>query len=352
MIESLKSKRPEAEIIYIGSGKIEKDFAKKKGIAFYEVRVKGMPRKPSFQFLEFLCYLFISSLRALQIIRREKVDAVFATGGYVSFPSCFAAVLLRKPLFLHEQNATPGLVNRIFLKYAEVFFQSFPVSDRSSRFANQVHSGNPVRKEILKWTRTEGAAFLGLDPRKKTIFVFGGSQGSKKINETLLETLRLLDQEIEAAGIQVIHAFGKRDYQEKNHLAKSLKNELENIDYIFFDYLDEIGAAYAASDLVVCRAGATTIAELIATGKPSILIPYPYATENHQMKNAQVVAGYKAAIIIRDDELNAYTLKKAILDLVNDDSRLQDMSSRLKKMRKTDAASEIASHIISALEKS
>lgn len=352
MIESLKSKHPDIEVIYLGSGKIEKELAKKRGITFYELKVIGMPRKVSLQLIKFVFYLLVASIRALWIFRKQKVDAVFASGGYVSFPACLAAVVLRKPLFLHEQNATPGLVNRLFSRYATAFFQSLPFVDEGSHVRNTVYSGNPVRREITRWTREEGAAFLGLSPERKTIFVFGGSQGSRKINETLFDTLKLLDEEIEASGMQVIHAIGWRDFFEKKSEAESLKNELKNITYLFFEYLEEIGAAYAASDLVVSRAGATTVAELIAAAKPSILIPYPYATEGHQMKNAQVLASRGAAIIIRDEELNASVLKKAIINLMTDKHRIEEMSSKVRKMRKPAAADEIASYIISALDKS
>lgn len=352
MVESLRFKRPDIGITYLGSGKIEKELAKKQGVAFYELKIIGMPRKASFRLMKFVFYLFVASIRALRFIKKQKADAVFASGGYVSFPACLAAVILKKPLFLHEQNATLGLVNRLFFRYATTLFQSLPFVEESSCIKNRIYSGNPVRREINRWTREEGAAFFGLDPGRKTVFVFGGSQGSKKINETLLNTLKLLDSEIEVFGMQVIHAIGEKDFNERKREADLLRNELKNIKYFFFKYLDEIGAAYAASDLVICRAGATTIAELIAASKPSILIPYPYATEDHQTKNAQVLAERGAAIIIKDEELDASVLKKMTLALITNKYRISNMVSRIKKMSKPDASDEIASYIISALEKS
>lgn len=346
----MKAKHPQIEVIFIGSTSVEEELASRLGIPYYHLNMKGLPRKFSIGLFSFFLKTIAATIKAIVMLKKLKVGAVFASGGYVSFPAAAAAVLLRKKLFLHEQNATLGLVNRIFARWATILFESLPVHENQKRAARTVFTGNPLRGGVIGWKRGKGIEFFGLDPTRKTILIFGGSQGARKINETTFELVRLIDESEMSTNVQVLHVLGKRDYMESLSRAKNVKKLLKNIRYHFLEYIHEMGAAYAAADLVVSRAGATTLAEITANSKPSILIPYPYATDNHQRKNAEFLLNKGAALLISDEELDAQTLAKKIIQILSDGSLLTNMAKKAGEQGKPNADDEISSYIISELK--
>lgn len=275
---------------------------------------------------------------------------MFITGGYVSFPAAAAARLLGIPLFIHEQNSNPGMVNSLFSRYSKKFFVSFPVHGKPES-EKVVFTGNPVRKSVIGKDVKKAAELFNLDPSRKTLLVFGGSQGAKSINEAVFQSLKILDSEQKTKRIQVIHSIGSMHFDKFKIEAEKISKTLNNIDYRYFENIGEMGYAYALSDLSVCRAGATTIAELAITTTPAILIPYPYATGDHQQKNAEYVESRDAAVTIKDEELSGNNLAGRVKEILFSPKKLNEMKENLKLLGKPDAKDKIASIIISELLK-
>lgn len=249
---------------------------------------------------------FLSFAKAVKIIKSFKPNAVIGFGGYASLPVVTAAVLKKIPLFLHEQNAIAGRVNRFFLKFCRQMFASFPLRNVSSKKIKLV--GNPVRDEVLKWIGKKKEALLHLNLEDKpTLLVFGGSGGARFINQTFAEIIDKLPE-----WLQVIWITGKRDYNDFADFVrhKSLKSKL-----LLLAYLEEMGAAYAASDVVISRAGASTIFELIFFKKPAFLIPFPYAVGNHQFYNALYLVYHKVAKMKLQEDVEPENMLRLIFQL-------------------------------------
>ena len=340
--------------MYIGGSGIEKSLATREDIPYFEIDVKGLPRSLTPALVSVGAKAAASVVRTAGFLRRERVDAVFAAGGFVSFPACAAAAMLKIPLFLHEQNAIPGLVNRMFLSRCAAFFESIEIDERYRKQARVVvRTGNPVRPEIARAreiAREAAAATFGLDATRKTLFVFGGSGGARKLNLATITAVRELDREPWAEKIQLLHALGRRDYDEHGDEARVAAHAARRVVYRPFSYIETMAHAYAIADLVLCRAGATTIAELTATGRAAILVPYPYATDDHQRANAAYLARQGAAAVVDDADFSTETVIEAARSLVQDDAALEERAARALALGVPDAAVRIASYIISALE--
>ncbi len=303
----------------------EREIAEETGGSFIKINMIGMPRKISPAIFKFTVKTLYSAGRMAIFASKNRVDAVICTGGYTSFPAAFAAVILKKPLFLHEQNAVPGLVNRLFMKKAKLFFLSMPLKDMKElekagvRFA---FSGNPVRKEaIAKEVKEEARKDLGLKPEKKTVLVFGGSQGAMSINQAVLRLLSFFLKKETEPDFQLIHLTGKKNFSEiRDAVFKMFGSRMPEY-YCLLDELSDMGKAYSAADIVFSRSGASTIAELMANGKPAILVPYPFATDNHQYYNALEYCSSGAGILVQDDELskkNGREIYELISKFIND----------------------------------
>jgi UDP-N-acetylglucosamine--N-acetylmuramyl-(pentapeptide) pyrophosphoryl-undecaprenol N-acetylglucosamine transferase len=307
--------------------------------------MKGLERKLSFSAVETFYLTVKGSFGALKILRDFKPDAVFATGGYVSFPLLLAATLLRVPFLLHEQNAVPGLTNKIFSPFATAIAISLPRSRKYfAKNKKVVYTGNPVRKEVMEATRRNAISRFELEEDIPTLLIFGGSQGSKKINQAFLEAYRHFADFRE---LQIIHLTGERDFEWVKREMEGLRDSGDKVRYLSFSYLRDMGLAYAAADLVVSRAGATTIAEVTARGLPAILVPYPYATANHQEKNARILEGEGAARVILDSDLNGQTLFSEVKYILFNQITLRKMSEKSRKLGKPQADEEILKLILS-----
>lgn len=338
---SLRQEDPQIELFFAGVKPFEKEYALQAGAEFIQLNVSGLKRS-------FTPAVFVSLARALSeaarltgFIRQKGIDAVFAAGGYASFPAAAAAVLTRRPLYIHEQNTVPGLVNRVFAPFAAKVFLSFPVSRwKGEKF---VLTGYPLREDILSGTREEALEFFQLETNRKTLLAFGGSQGSRKINQAVLELARQLEQNDLGARFQIIHATGPDRFEE---VAQSLP-EFKDLIYRNYPEIDRMGLAYAAADLVISRAGAGTIAELCACGKPAVLVPYPHAAADHQTKNARMLSDSGAALVIKDSELTGEKLFKLVNELFSNPQKLSAMAENARKLARVDAARIISSYIIS-----
>jgi len=270
-------------------------------------------------------------------------------GAYVSLPVVGAAVLRQIPTVIHEQNAIPGLVNRVLGRVATAIAISYPdmrdyfPSDKRVEF-----TGNPIREEILLSDKKEAARVFDLDLSRKVLLVFGGSRGAQKINEAVVEAYSLWRNN---DGLQIIHATGKINYEPVREAIERTKSPKDTLLYKAYSYLDNMETAYAAADLLVCRSGATTVAEITARGLPAILVPYPYATDNHQEKNARQVEKLGAARLILDRDMTGKSLYEAVEPLIASKEDLQQMADASKKFGRPNAADILANLVIEVAER-
>lgn len=284
-----------------------------------------------------LCRYGGSILESFRFLRQYRPDVILATGGYVCAPLLFAARVLRIPFYLHESNAVAGRVTRMFGKHAEcVFLGNEAAAEGLPSSARHDTVGTPVRSAVVEARRVEACAYFGLDHDRPTMLVLGGSQGAHALNEALLEALPPLA----GSGLQVIWACGPL-----NH--KTVRSQLDTLDLgdvtvHLFDYLNEMHLGYAAADLVVSRAGASTLAEIDARGVPSILVPLPTAKDNHQLENARALASRGAALLIEERDLALGALARAIRELVRCEARRKEMSAACLTQSARECASRIA----------
>jgi UDP-N-acetylglucosamine--N-acetylmuramyl-(pentapeptide) pyrophosphoryl-undecaprenol N-acetylglucosamine transferase len=267
---------------------------------------------------------------ALAILKEFQPQMVLGVGGYASGPALVAASLLGMKRAIHEQNVIPGMTNRLLKRVSQKIFVSFEETKRYFPEKKTVVTGNPIRKEILKGReRKKGDRF--------TLLIFGGSAGAHRINVSMMEALASLN-EIKSS-LKIIHQTGKDD------LDFVLKGyEEKGFDAVVRPFIEEMAATYQMADLVVCRAGASTVAELAVCGRAAILIPYPFAAHNHQRINAQKLVERGAAKMIEDGTLNGPLLAKTILDLYSHPEELRRMEEKIQPVGRPRAAEEIVDH--------
>jgi UDP-N-acetylglucosamine--N-acetylmuramyl-(pentapeptide) pyrophosphoryl-undecaprenol N-acetylglucosamine transferase len=291
----------------------------------------------------------IAAVRSVKACRPlvEAADVVVGMGGYVSVPVVLAALRSRRPVVLHEQNAVPGLANRAFARPARRVALAFAEARRAlPRRARTVLTGNPVRAEILavatdrERLAKEARAELELDEGKRTIVVFGGSQGALHVNRAFAEALRVWDR----SDLQVVLLTGPVHVEAVRASLPAGGTVTVRVQ----GFLERMELAYAVADAVVARAGATTIAEIAVSGLPSLLVPYPYATGRHQEANARALQRAGAATMVLDDELDGCVLADRIEWLLSDDHRLRSMGERARAWSKPDAANALARTVLAA----
>ena len=278
----------------------------------------------------------------------EGADVVVGMGGYVSVPVGLAAVRAKRPLILHEQNAVPGLANRVLAHRARAVALTFAEArERFARRARAIVTGNPVRTRILQVREErprlaeEAAAELDLDRERRTIVVFGGSQGARAVNTATVEAIgRLRDR----GDLQVLALTGPAHEDDVRRALGDSGAILVRVRA----FLERMELAYAIADLVVARAGATTCAELTVCGLPSVLIPYPHATGRHQDANARSLERAGAAVVVMDDALSGTGLASTVEELVFDPGRLRSMGEAATGWSRPDAARSLASVVVGA----
>ncbi len=282
--------------------------------------------------------LWVSTVQVLRIISRFKPHCAIGTGGYVSAPVAIASALRGIPLFIQEQNALPGLATKLGSLFARRVFLAFPEArDTLWRRGRAVVVGNPIWVDVGAWTKEHARRRLGLDLGKFTVLITGGSQGAAAINEVTKEMLERFEPE----EVQFVWQCGEKGYS-------ALRNWLSarELPVKLFGFIDDMSCAYAASDLVVARAGALTISEIAAFGLPAILIPYPYAAGDHQRVNARVFARRGAAVVIDQEDLTPALLWSTITELLGNSARRSAMSAAAKSLASPKAAYEIAKAIV------
>lgn len=344
--DELLRQNPNVDMLYIGAkDHMEEKLCNARGIKFYGLDVSGLPRKASLSLIVWVAQMSRSMYECRKIFKDFAPTVVLGTGGYASAPALFAAKQLNIPFAVHEPDAYPGLVNKLFSRWADIISLGMEgAKDRLPAIQGQVIiNGNPVGANFVNAkSRTDACLKLNVRADLKTIVVTGGSQGARALNETLIQALPQL---LERGNMQIIHQCGEKNLEE----VKSRVNPdyLSSGLYIPKAYFEDLALAYVASDLAVCRAGAMTLAELSALGKPAIFIPYPHAAQNHQFHNAKYFESKNAARVIRQDELSVERFVETIKELVLDgNEKLQEMQSAMAKMGKPEAAKSLALQLL------
>lgn len=347
----VKKKNPDAQILFVGNrGGMEQTLVPKAGFNMQFITISGFQRKISPEALKqnalTVKRTFSSSREARQIIKDFKPDIVIGTGGYVSGPVLREAAKMGIPTIIHEQNAYPGVTNKMLSRHAKKVMLAVKGAEKYlDKNCNYVVTGNPVRSEIIAAKKDESRKALGLDERP-VVLSFGGSLGAKRINEGVAGLIARSGQD---GMYQHIHGYGRNGLWFPD-LVKEKGTDIEkcpNLDVR--EYIDNMATCMAAADLVISRAGAITLSEIQALGKPAILIPSPNVAENHQYHNAMALVNNKAAEIIEEKDLTEELVIEKTDFLLQNPERLREYTENAKKMAIIDANERIYSVIRSVL---
>ncbi len=316
------------EVSFAGSSeRMEAELVPEAGFAFDSFRISGFTRRPGLKLARQLARALLAPFACLRILERRKPDVVFGAGGYVAGPMVLAAWLKRIPAALGEADAHFGLANRLAAPFARRVFLSFPIEGREKRKYRL--TGRPLPRRSRPPERAQSRERFGLPKQGPVLLVFGGSQGAQALNQLVVEHFG-------ASGPAVLHLAGERDYA-------ALEPRIKRPDYVLLGFTNEFGAALAACDLALARAGGS-IWELAAAGKPALLVPYPYATADHQAKNASYFVQGGGAITLPESDLE--NVPGVLLELLNDPARLKAMSAAMQRLARPNAAEEIADELI------
>jgi len=319
------------QILYMGSqNSMEERLCHEVGLPFFAIEAKGLRR--SLKAIGDLCVNYRGMRQARKKIKEFTPDLVIGTGGFASAPVVHAASQLKIPTMIHEQNAYPGVANRFLAQDAAAVCLTFEAAAENFHARTILLTGLPVRKSILETSREAARVYFSLDDTKPVLLVCGGSQGARTLNRALEKSW----QPILAAGWRIIHITGKKNYQEVCQAADKKGLDLKS-GLIILPYLDKMEYGLAIADLVVGRAGASFLAEVMCKGIPSVLVPYPHASGNHQMMNARAMEENGAAVLIANALCNGETLTKTLMGLFADQEKREHMSQAALKMAKPEA---------------
>ena len=334
--DELKRRLPDAEILFVGAkDRMEMQKVPQAGYPIEGLWISGLQRKLSWQNLLFPLKFISSLLKSRSIIKRFKPDAVIGTGGFASGAVVKVAGQMGIPTFIQEQNSYAGITNKMLAKNAHKICVAYDAMEQFFPKEKIVKTGNPIRDGLLNIAeyRSEGLSYFHLDSQRKTLLVLGGSLGARRINQLIEQQLPLFEQ----LGVQVLWQCGKLYYEEYK------KYNSEQIRILAF--IDRMELAYAAADVIVSRAGASSVSELCVVGKPVIFIPSPNVAEDHQTKNARAIADKQAAILLRESELNeqfANTFGK----LIADEAQQEALSAHIKALAQPNATKDIVNLIL------
>lgn len=335
----IKQREPDADILFVGAkGRMEMDKVPSAGFKIIGLNISGLKRSLNVSNFLVPLKLFVAILKASKIIKEFKPDIAIGVGGYASSALLYAATKKRIPTLIQEQNSYAGITNKILGQRVNKVCVAYEGMERFFPSSKIVITGNPVRNEILsqEGKKEKGLLHFNLNPEKFTILVIGGSLGAFSINQAIEKNLKKLHEN----GVQLIWQTGTGFYtQAREALAKFGDSSLQA-----FDFIKEMDMAYAVSDLIVSRAGAIAVSELCLIKKPSILIPYPHAAEDHQTHNAMALVNHGAAIMIKDT-LVRDQLGDAILNLYSDRSKRDELIHNIELMGRKNATQLIVNEI-------
>ncbi len=331
---ALKEIDTKTEILFVGAkGKLEMEKVPKAGYPIKGLWISGFQRKLSIRNLSFPFKLLSSLIKCIGIVGKFKPDVVVGVGGYASGPLLKIATMKGVPALIQEQNSFAGVTNRLLAKSVQKICVAYDGMEKVFPKERIEITGNPVRTDIMNVSgkKAEALKHFGLDPEKKTIFVMGGSLGARSINNAIAAQLDLLKRE----DVQVLWQAGRLYIEEFTPKVA----EFSNVKITAF--IDRMDLAYAMADVVVSRAGALSISELCLVGSPTILVPSPNVSEDHQTHNAMALVKEKAAILVKDADAKEFLVKKA-LKLTEDKEMQSSLSKNIKQLGKPKAAIEIA----------
>lgn len=325
---------------FVGTEKgLEKDLVPKAGFTLAFIHAEGLHRGFSLKNVKTMMTLMRGVKECKELIQKEQPDLVIGTGGYVTAPLMLAGLQLKVPTMIHESNALPGKTTIWLSQKVDLVALGFEDAKRHLPHArNAVFTGNPTNMNLTT-TKEEMKRKLGITG--KLVLVFGGSQGAKKINETMVELINGNPWE----HIQMIYATGNNNYED---VIAQIRKQRENIQ--IERYIYNMNEVMRAADLVVCRSGALTVTEIGIVGVPAILIPFPYAAENHQFYNAKTLEEVGAGVIIEEKELTAELLQKKMEEILSDDAKIKRMSENAQKIGDNQAMERIQREIIKIIK--
>ncbi|PCS01577.1 undecaprenyldiphospho-muramoylpentapeptide beta-N-acetylglucosaminyltransferase [Lactococcus fujiensis] len=335
-IKYLKAVEPDSEILYVGTKRgLENKIVPAAGIEFKTVDVQGFKRSLSLDNFRTIAKFLSSTNEAKKIIKAFKPDVVVGTGGYVAGPVLYAAERLHIPTLIHEQNSIPGITNKFLSKKVTKIAVAFEAAKSYFPAEKTFFTGNPRAQEVANLQASDILEKdYGLQKDKKTVVIFGGSRGAMTINEAFKSALPLFEE----VDYQVVYASGQIYYDEDHSIFEKYKDS-KNI--AIRPYISNMLELFASTDLVLCRAGATTIAEVTALGLPTIFVPSPNVTADHQTKNAQALVDKDAAKMIRDADLTGEVMVKTISDIFANEENYQKMSENSRKAGVPDASTRL-----------
>lgn len=337
----VKRNVPDSEILFVGTGKgLENDLVPREGFALSRISVKGFSRRFSPEILVSAAAFVRGLFQSWNVIKKFKPHVVVGTGGYVCGPVVLCAVLASIPTIIHEQNAFPGMTNRVLARFVDVTAVSFEESGKYlKRPRRLVVTGNPVREGILNADRREARKRKGISPDTPFVLIAGGSGGAEKLNAAVADMLCNYYRE---GDFQLLFATGQTRFDDAISRIRTSNPAVLDIKGVnIVPYIYDMECAMAAADMMVTRGGAITISELTVLGVPSIIIPSPNVTANHQEFNARALESRKAAVVILEQNLDGKTLYDNIRKLLSDRAGLDEMSRNAKDMGIRDATEKI-----------
>lgn len=337
---AVKKLEPSAGILFVGAkGKMEMEKVPQAGYTIEGLWISGLQRNDIKANLLFPFKVISSLMQARKIIKRFKPQVAVGVGGYASGPLLYMASRMGIACLIQEQNSFAGLTNKILGKRVQKICVAFDGMEKFFPKDKIIKTGNPVREDAVKTEglRNEALSFFGLKPGNKTLLIVGGSQGARSVNHAIKACIH----ELEKLGINIIWQTGKYFFEEAKKTAEGLPSDRVKV----YDFITRMNLAYSLADIIVSRAGASTVSELCMIGKPAILVPLPTAAEDHQAMNAMSLVNENAAIMIRDHELNS-NLFNEIKSLLFNQERMNQLSENIKKLALPDAASVIAKEVL------
>jgi len=338
--DELKLRFPNAEFLFVGAqDKMEMQKVPQAGYKIVGLWIAGLQRKLTVQNVIFPVKLMTSLLKSRTIIGNFKPDVVIGTGGFASGPLLQVATIAGIPTLIQEQNSFPGITNKLLARKANRICVAYEGLERFFPKGKMVLTGNPVRQDLMDIAdkKSDAVAHFNLDPAKKTLLVLGGSLGSRRINQLISKELFTLSSQ----NVQVLWQCGKLYYDE---YAKFTDKNVQVMAFV-----ERMDLVYAAADIVISRAGASSVSELCIVGKPVIFIPSPNVAEDHQTKNAMAIVQKGGALLLKESELDTQ-FDQVFNNLLNDEKLQQDLSQNITKLAKVHAAKDIVDEIVKLIK--
>jgi UDP-N-acetylglucosamine--N-acetylmuramyl-(pentapeptide) pyrophosphoryl-undecaprenol N-acetylglucosamine transferase len=331
----LKARNPRSKFLFVGAtGRMEMDKIPQLGYEIKGLNITGLQRSLSLKNLSFPFKLIQSLIKANRIIKRFKPNVVIGTGGFASGPTLYMASKRKIPSLIQEQNSYPGITNKLLAKKVRKICVAYDGLEKYFPQDKLIKTGNPVRQDLLDISlkREEALAHYHLDGHKKTIVVLGGSLGARAINQAVEKNLKVILKH----NVQIIWQSGKLYFEEYKQF-----NEMKGVQV--HEFIQRMDLLYAAADIIISRAGAGTISELCIVGKPVIFIPSPNVAEDHQTKNAKAVTDKKAAILLKESDIEGFS--EFVGSLIQDEALQISLSKNIKKLALPNATKQIADEV-------